>query len=184
MGKYIEKLIQFNSTLKYQREQKFLFKLVEAKHNEKVLDIGCGLGRTVRFFRSKGVECFGYDVNDYIEKPDAHMFRSEFHFQFDKVYFMHSFAHIPNAEHMIGDTLEKVMKDDGTVTVITPNRDFIQHLSDVTSYVPDETVVQHYNLNDLTNIFGSNGYVVEHAGQLGNNLFGHCERCFVVARKK
>jgi len=181
---YKQKLVDFNGTLKYKREMNFMAKLIEPKHSEKILDFGCGLGRMVRELLLKGVDVFGYDVNEYVEQPDEHVFRKSFHFQFDKIYFMHSFAHIENIKMLFTETFETFLKSGGYVIVLTPNKDFIEHLTDVQQYVPDPTVVKHYNLNDIVNVFSENGFIVETQGQIGNNLFGHCERIFVVARKK
>ena len=49
---------------------------------------------------------------------------------------------------------DKLLDDDGRVYVFTPNRDWIEQVENP-DYIADATVVRHYNLTDLSNLFGS-----------------------------
>jgi len=180
---YKEKLEAFNAGKKYQQEVAFMMGMIGAGANEMVLDYGCGLGRMVWAMRDKDVACFGYDVLNYREQDNEFVFRDSYHFQFDKIYFMHSFAHMPKPGALFETTFKDMLKPGGRVYVFTPNRDWLEYMHNP-DYVPDPTVVQHYNLQDLANMFGRHGYVVEQLGQFGATCNARvCERVFISARK-
>lgn len=181
---YKEKLSSFNDTRKYELESFFFRKLIDAKLNEKVLDYGCGLGRMVWQLRMQEIDAYGFDVVNYRENDNPVIFRNEYHFAFDKIYFMHSFAHLPKPEALFETYFKDLLKTGGRVYIFTPNRDWLDYMKDE-SYIPDTTVVRHYNLAELKNLFGRFGYVVEQEGQYGpSNVARVCERIFLVARKK
>ncbi len=178
---YKEKLIDFNSKEKYKREEAFLMHLIDAKIGEKILDFGCGLGRTVWHLRFNGFDTFGYDVNNFRESDNENIFRSEFHFQFDTIYFMHSFAHV-HAEKLFGTVFDTLLKSGGKVVIMTPNKHFVDAMQNA-DYVPDPTVVQHHTVEGLSKLFGSHGFKTELSGAYGEQCDGICERIFYIAKK-
>lgn len=180
---YKEKLKQFNDARKYETESYFMRQLIDGQPNEKVLDYGCGLGRMVWQHRFKEVDCYGYDINNYRENDHAVIFRKSFHFTFDKIYFMHSFAHLGNPEALFNTAFKDMLNSGGRVYILTPNRDWLDQMHNP-DYIPDASVVKHFNLQELTNLFGRHGYVVEQQGQFGAQCMARvCERIFIVARK-
>lgn len=181
---YKEKLIGFNDTGKYELESFFMKRLIHAQQGEKILDYGCGLGRMVWQHRLMGVDCFGYDIMDYTESFNPMYFRSSYHFRFRQIYFMHSFAHVENVGLLFTTTFRDLLEQDGRVVVFTPNKDWLSKLSN-DKYTPDPTVVRHFNLAELRDLFQTNGFAVTSSGQFGDiNSRGQCERIFLIAQKQ
>jgi SAM-dependent methyltransferase len=175
--KYRDKLRQFNSTSKYYDELEFLSKLLQPHSKKKILDYGCGIGTAVKFFQlTTTAEYYGYDVNLYDENAD--WFVSEIPEQIDKVYFMHSIAHIPYIEKLIQSLYLKNVTE---VVVITPNRLWLEQ-KDKTGYSPDPTVIRHFDINELKELFESCGYYLSMYGKLGETLGVQNERLFLVAK--
>lgn len=179
---YRDKLIAFNSTAKYQEELIFLHGLLEPKIGEKILDFGCGIGTAVNYISGSGAEVLGHDQVQYMN-PMPNWFRGSIYFDFDKVYFMHSFAHIQKPDYVMGG-LNRFLKESGRVVVITPNRSFIENTLNE-KYVKDPTVVEHYSLKDLTDLFVRHNFKVISSGSFGevSSQGNHNERIFLVAEK-
>lgn len=136
---------------------------------EKILDYGCGLGTAVRHIRDiYGSMCFGYDVNNYRDQDDVCIFKSDYFFKFDKVFFMHSIAHLPDVEEKL-EKLKELLNPEAKVYVITPNGEWVIHQDNQASdYKPDTTVIQHFYLTDLENLFLKAGFKVTLSGQFGS----------------
>ena len=169
---YKQKLIEWNSTEKYKREVGFLWYLLRGSKN--LLDYGCGTGLTARdLFAS------GYDVYDYLEYNVVRDCNRYFlnllpNENFDGVYFMHSFSHLPNPKDVLRILRGKY--PEATLTVITPNAEWLDK-----GYVGDETVVKHYTQTELKEIFEECGYKVTLLGQFGEYKEGKNERIFLQA---
>lgn len=175
---YKEKLKQFNSTHKYKCEVNLLVNLMNPRAGEKILDYGCGLGRTVRHINEvTTANCFGYDVRNLREQDDQYFFRDSFHFKFHKVYFMHSLAHIPTVREKLQE-LKQFLYEDSEVYVVTPNKLWLREVSG-REYVPDPTVIEHFTPNSLGDLFLKCGYLIHTQGQFGDVLNGHHERLFL-----
>lgn len=180
---YQEKLMDFNSTEKYQQELSFLIKLLDPKLGQKILDYGCGIGTAVRYIINKSdANCFGYDVNNYRIDDDPFIFRDEFYFQFDKIFFMHSFAHIPDIEGLIKERIKQFLYAGGYIVAITPNRNWTE-VNRKEDYIADPSVIKHWTLKELENLFLEGGYKIICNGQFGEYSFGCNERLFLIAQK-
>lgn len=182
-NEYKEKLIQFNSNPKYMGELDILFKSMEIKKTDRVLDYGCGTGRAVRFIRDKyGASAFGFDVHNYREENDPFLFRDSFHFAFDKIYFMHSIAHIPDVQSVLERLFVWALKPGGRVYVITPNRDFLDR-SKKLDYIPDPTVKKHFNSDELIALFFKLGISIVSIEKFGIEPNKGDERLILIAEK-
>lgn len=170
---YKDKLRAFNSSDKYKMEVEFLNKLLglPSVFWSQILDYGCGLGHAAYELCADG-----FDVNDYKEKEISNYYLNELpDKQYDRIYFMHSIAHIKN----INDVLKKLrQKYNPTITVITPNKSWIDMVGDTKS---DPTVIKHYNQEELQKLFIECGYDVYLSGQFGNCYKGINERLFLQA---
>jgi len=179
MESYKERLRAFNSTEKYKRELEFLKVLLNIDaHDTLFIDYGCGLGTAM-----DELCAHGFDVNDYYEGDSPERFH---HVAFPmilsraySVYFMHSLAHIPNPLEVIKKLRSKHHKVE--VTVITPNAYWLMQQGNK-DYVPDPTVVQHYTMTNLRELFEQAGYEVTLQGQFGEEKNGINERLFLQAK--
>lgn len=177
---YRQKLIQFNSTEKYKSELRFLEYLVAPlRGGIRILDYGCGIGTAIRYLNLRMPQSvFGYDVENY--GVDEFYFRSEYYFQFNSVYFMHSIAHIPNIENELVKIKNDFLKPEGIVSVITPNKAWMD-LNKNPDYIPDPTVVKHFYADELEKLFVSAGYKILQQGQFGQIKDRVNERLFIQA---
>lgn len=173
---YKAKLAEFNKKLKYQDELVFISKLINPKKDELILDFGCGIGTAMKFIKSNiDLKIIGYDIIDYYQIDDLKIYTD---FEelllkergINKVYFLHSFAHIPNVNTILKKLRESLAKN-GEIIVITPNLEFdnfYKKLEAKTDYKKDETVFQHYNQLSLHKIFEECGFVPFTIGQFGD----------------
>lgn len=179
---YIAKLKRFNSTDKYFTELEFLFGLIQPYPHQTIIDYGCGIGTAVKYFRNITENTFfiGFDVVNYTLQQNkyTHHYFTEKMRDCDILYFMHSFAHIPNISRVLFDLREKVERK---VIVITPNAQWLK-LQVNENYVPDPTVVQHYTHDELVEVFEDAGYRVTISGGFGIKCNNQHERLFLVAK--
>lgn len=179
---YKDKLIQFNGTEKYKKEMEFLLAVLNPLSDEKILDYGCGLGRMVWKLRKQyDALAFGFDVNNFREQDDQFLFRDSFYFPFDKIYFMHSIAHIPDIENVLSRLLSWAVKPTSEIVVITPNSDWL-NINKSPDYIPDPTVNQHQNIHTLEKLFVDLGCKTIIRGQFGTSKGGCNERIFLKVK--
>lgn len=179
---YKAKLIQFNKTQNYNNELRFMANLIDPQEGEVIVDYGCGTGYMIKRIKElKGVQCLGYDVTDYSEyckESIIHAIPSKI----DKVYFMHSIAHIPNLVDVLR-TIYNSMTEDGRIYIMTPNKDWLD-LIDNPNYKPDTTVFNHYNNETMFQVMNAGGFLPVLDGQFGNFKQGKCERYFGIFHRK
>lgn len=173
---YKQKLIDWNSTERYFIELKFLRNLIGGYPSDFVLDYGCGVGTAIRYLDDFGYNIFGFDVNEYIIYKS--WYDNELKNDYNHIYFMHSFAHIPNPKEVLTNLRSKYPK--AQITVITPNAYWLM-LQSNKDYKPDPTVIQHYTQTQLKELFESVGYKVTLVGQFGEEKTGVNERIFLQA---
>lgn len=179
--KYKQRLREFNSTEKYLNELEYLCELTELKPPQKGLDYGCGLGSAMKHINTKtGCEIFGYDVHSEYYEGDKYYFRREMYFPVDVVYFMHSFAHIPNPAKVLQSISENFLKKKGKLIIITPNASWIE-LNRKPNYISDETVVKHYTMAKLIETVLVAGFINIRCGGFGAETGTENERLFITA---
>jgi len=124
-----------------------------------ILDVGCGRGGMIELLKSNNLNVFGVDpiyelltnlkdhnvveaVGEALPYPDNY---------FGTIYFMHSFAHIPDPDKAI-DEAYRVLKPRGSLFIITPNSQFETIISPLKKmlqvigrHTPDEIVQKHFN---------------------------------------
>ncbi len=172
---YRNKLKQWNSTEKYKEEIWFLEQLVRPRPKDIILDYGCGLGTATKLINCFS-KCRGYDVTDYME--DAFLKDTELTEDYNKIFFNHVIAHIPNPKEVLTNLRSRYPK--AQITVITPNAYWLM-LQSNKDYKPDPTVIQHYTQTQLKELFESVGYKVTLIGQFGEEKTGVNERIFLQA---
>jgi 2-polyprenyl-3-methyl-5-hydroxy-6-metoxy-1,4-benzoquinol methylase len=179
MEDYRRRLIEWNNTSQYRNELAFLCHLLYPTPKDRVLDYGCGTGIAVKWLRSVGVNTYGYDVSNYVgDTPD--WYKDYFSFQFTKMYFMHSLAHIefPSA---ILDVARSMLMPKGRIYVITPNADWLTFKNEGKAVKTDPTVFSHFSSMTLEKLFVDSGYKIVDQGQFGSVLMNQHERLFIVA---
>lgn len=178
---YKDKLIEFNSTDKYKREMEFARLLLSPDEGETVLDFGCGIGTFVDHLKhTTKAAILGHDTTEYHEITPL-WFRKSVYFDIDKVSFIHSIAHIDNLEFVL-EMLYNHLYKGGKVVVISPNPHWLEKKKNP-EYVPDPTVINHYDCNELSILFGQAGFKIKQVGQFGAMVQGVNERIFLVAEK-
>lgn len=184
-GSYRNRLKKWNNSEKYQNEVEFLRILLEIKESDSLLDYGCGTGSCLNYLSKFCNNIDGYDVNLlWDEEFNPQLFINDLDDKkYNKIYFMHSIAHIFNIEEiLIG--IKNNLKSNGKIYVITPNKEFDEYFKkkNDNSYSPDLTVIKHYKIEQLVELFESSGYTVEYAGQFGKKESYFNERIFLIAK--
>ena len=184
LSSYAKRLQEWNSNKKYQSEILFLERLLNLEENERVFDYGCGIGSCVEYFTNKYKSIVtGFDVNLFDEIVNKDWFETELKGPYNKVYFMHSLAHIPGLNTILSE-LKNHLSKENLVVVITPNKDFDDYYKRIKSnnkYNPDATVIKHFTTLSLSELFETNGFSVIANGQFGKFENGHFERLFLLA---
>jgi hypothetical protein len=177
---YRYKLIQFNNTEKYRNELHFLSGLIDSNGSQKIIDYGCGIGTAVKYFNNinsgmfYGFDIVNYTNDDCMVKPA--WFLDEV-IECNTIYFIHSFAHIPDISRLLLDLRSKVKNK---IVVITPNAQWLRLQQDE-NYKPDPTVVMHYTNDELIELFEDAGYTIKLSGGFGTKINNQYERLFLVA---
>ena len=174
---YKQKLIDWNSTDKYRLELKFLNGLLCPLWDMKVLDYGCGTGAAMRYIDSRNDFSIinGYDVNDFLSEWSYTVRDSKLEHKYNHVYLMHSIAHFKNQSEEL-EKIKSVLLENGIVTVITPNAEWLDK-----DYIGDETVIKHFTQQELCQLFIDSGYTIQLVGQFGEYKNGLNERLFLHA---
>ena len=96
-----------------------------------VLDIGCGWGQALLYFKEKGLECYGFDpaqsAIDFAKAQglnvkcsglqDADVFGK----RFDIVVLVNVLEHLPDPEKILKEIREKIISPDGILVIDVPN---------------------------------------------------------------
>lgn len=178
---YKERLRRFNSTEKYLSELQMLKSVLNLKGSEKIMDYGCGLGTAMKYLKDEtGCDVYGFDITNELFEGDEFYFRTEIYFKVDIVYFMHSLAHIPNAERILTRAKDYLLNEHGRVVIITPNKKWLDQ-QDKTNYIPDTTVINHYTETDLKELLRVCGFRILVSIPFGKECGGEHERLCVCA---
>lgn len=177
---YKLKLIQFNSTKKYLAELDFLYSLMNINNKSLVLDYGCGIGTSVERLISIGVNAFGYDKYNFVD-GNPHWYIKEINIKYSDIYFMHSLAHIDDIDSILLKCKD-MLQESGSITVITPNLDWLNLMAN-NNYKPDTTVIKHYNISELKDLFVNLGFNIVQIGQFGDIKGNVNERLFIKVSK-
>ena len=159
---YKKKLQGFNSTDKYREEMQKFAEMIDAKAEEVILDIGAGLGTMADYIRkTSGATVYAFDVTGEYYDGNKDYFTMNTGFFLEKklnaVYFMHSFAHIENADRLVKRIADNFLKPDGRICILTPSFEWVQ-ANRRPDYVPDPTVIKHYTAEELLEIVDSVGF--------------------------
>jgi 2-polyprenyl-3-methyl-5-hydroxy-6-metoxy-1,4-benzoquinol methylase len=121
------------------RDLPILLRLLNPQPNEKILDVGCGLGRFDGIIAHTGAEVTGFDISEYaIEKArEKYNGNKQLRFictnaldmnyksQFDKVICYHMIEHLTQTEsRTLLAKINDALKDEGTLVIGLPINDF------------------------------------------------------------
>lgn len=186
MDNYKKKLKEWNDTDKYRKELDFLYGLINPTQGNLILDFGCGIMTAIENFNTKNEAYFyGYDVEEYGEKENYHLYDKEIKRKYECIYLMHSLAHIKGPINCLTG-LKSNLSAGGKIVIITPNWQWMDK-----GYNNDPTVVKHYDMETLSKLVTDAGYNIEQLGQFGEmrkDIHQHNrlsnERLFLIARPK
>ncbi len=174
---YKEKLKAWNSTDKYRKELDFLYALMDVKCGHTILDFGCGIMTAVNNFNARGEAfVYGYDVEEYGEQEDYHLYDKEIQRKYDTIYFNHSIAHIKEPVKALR-ALRSNLSDGGKLVIVTPNLQWLDKW-----YRGDNTVKKHFDISTLSLLVQEAGYKVDLSGQFGDTRGIINERIFLIAK--
>lgn len=152
-AEYPKRLAQFNSTDKYQRELRLLHRLLNTRPGLKVLDYGCGIGTAMKYLAPYCAIIRGYDVNNFLDKDIPANWVDDGTGKFDRIYFMHAIAHIPNIREVVKDLVRDRLFPGGKIIVITPNKIWLREKNGGVDIKSDDTVVEHFTGSTLHDVF-------------------------------
>lgn len=181
---YSDRLKYFNNTDKYRRELKFLLGMIDQGYSE-ILDYGCGIGTAIHYIydtrkeHGRNVIVRGYDINNYFKERPFWLIDGEPTGLYHHITFIHSLAHISEPKKIL-EGLKTNLLPKGQITVITPNKEWIEAVGDTKS---DPTVLEHFTSESLADLFTSCGYQIIQAGQLGTRILNQHERLFIQVEK-
>ena len=144
---YAARLRAWNDSPTYKAEVRFLRRLLDPQPDERILDVGCGTGACLDYLAEQsGADIHGYDVNRFVSGAPAWFHGSLEHLgHYDKMYLLHSLAHVDDASALLTRLVRDHLTAEGRVYVITPNVEFGRHLRSQpqgAAYVPDPTVLR------------------------------------------
>jgi len=188
-NKYQQRLKVFNKSSKYMNELKLLEGSLEITKDDIILDYGCGIGTAIKYLKNNKqfANYIGFDIQCFIEGTKPVWFYDKFDKidKFNKLFFLHSFAHIPNILDILKNIYTKI-DNKGLIVVITPNKKFDDYLKKVyhsNGFKTDQTVVTHYDLKTIKKIFKITGFKILRLEEFGKEEFGLKERIILVAQK-
>lgn len=181
---YKSKLRAFNNTEKYRNELVLLYALLNPNSDDVIVDYGCGLGTAADFIRKRTTSMvIGFDIHELYYEYEKEYFTNKLNFKADKVYFMHSLAHIYNIDEVLNNLRFNVLKGEKELVIITPNVDWVEEMKN-DKYIPDPTVVQHYSQGQLKLILNAQGFKVKSICDFGASANGRniYERIMIKAK--
>jgi len=196
---YYGRIVNWSSSEKYRGELGALLAALALPSGSRVLDLGCGPGAAMRFFREAGLRRIGFDrgtswIEFCAERPVLRADAAALPFRdasFDAVILMHVLAHLEDPAGSLGE-IARVLRPGGKIGVVTPN---LLHLRVLRLlpwkrffYVPDPTVERHYDARGLTRLLDASSFRMTRLARIGASPFGFRaesfrERIVAVAEK-
>jgi SAM-dependent methyltransferase len=146
----------YTRTVKTDPQMKFILDTLEIKSEDRVLDIGCGVGDYIYEIRKKSSNCIGIDLdidsaqkkyNDLVFKQ--HDLNAPFPFEdnsADIVITINVIEHLIDHLKFLSEC-KRVLKPGGKIVITTANLDFILH-----DYFFDPTHLHEWTLSEFTHI--------------------------------
>ena len=168
---YHRRVVKFSRNKNQITEKKMISKILKKNKVKKILDYGCNDGLLKKYL-TKNINYWGVDNNKNIKK-DLRLFskkikiiKNKLPFKnsfFDCVVLSHVIAHIKNPYKLIRN-LEKKLKKNGIIVIITPNKFFkffYSFLNIFNNYNPDTTIYKHYSSLEIKKKFLNNFEILD-----------------------
>ena len=171
---YTDRIEPWACSQDYESRLMNLANLMEIKQGDRLLDIGCGTGRAIKFLGSEfGAICDGVEISEQaIEAavkngvhPTAYN-GTEIDFygsQFDHAILIEVIGHIEDSEAVISEAY-RVVKTGGKIGITTPNRNYMIAMTPknlFNDYKNDKSVVEYFSARSLSKLLTKCGFTVE-----------------------
>ena len=120
--KYYDRFIAISELIPINIENKYMI------HPE-ILDVGCGMGRALSYFKKCGSKVLGVEPSEYandnsrlapVERIKGYLLDANINKQFDVIHCEQVLSHTPDAfENLI--RMKELLKDDGVLVIDEPN---------------------------------------------------------------
>jgi SAM-dependent methyltransferase len=161
----------------------FLIGLIPYKKDGKILDVGCGNGNHLEWFKSHGWEVYGVEINEEASNicrrkgikihngilQDAN-FCDDF---FDVVSLVQVLEHMPDPSESIKE-ISRILKPKGILLIGVPNFGCYDRKLFKKDWIPLEVPrhLYHFELKSLTCLLNNHGFDIQEIKAKGFYLFG------------
>ena len=167
---YYERIGRWSNSEKYLKELDELLRKMEITRADRLLDVGCGPGATLRHVAAR-YHCEAVGVDYPAEWMDLHprlaarASATALPFadaSFSKAVLIHVIGHLPDPVGSLGE-VRRVLRPGGKIGVITPNRGFVYllrpwNLLRIIPYTPDPTVLRYFSRRSLSETVSAAGF--------------------------
>ncbi|MFO1257749.1 MAG: class I SAM-dependent methyltransferase [Gammaproteobacteria bacterium] len=144
-----------------------------------IFDFGCGWGHNLKFFKDRGVNCYGCDpaieAVDYCQSQGLNVVETKIHtvelfenLKFDVVFLLNVLEHLANPVETIAEIKKKVLKKNGVLILEVPN-DFnaFQECAKLVHELPRWWVappahLNYFNRSTLSALLEGEGFEIAH----------------------
>jgi len=164
MRDYKKRIERYNMSEKYQDEMAFMIAKINKQNNDIILDYGCGTG-----YMARKLGAYGFDVNNYNIYLDKNSFTLDINkidIFFNKVYFMHSLAHIDRSA--VSSIIETDLFD-VEIFILTPDKGYLDKHPEAGV---DETA-KHFYKDELEKLILESGLKIKESLIVKDNIFTH-----------
>ena len=175
---YYHRVATWSSSARYESELERLALGLSLPRDAAIIDVGCGTGTALDWFRGRGARAIGIDRSDawaracrsppVVQGDAARLpFRDG---SFDGAILMHALAHIVAPKATLGE-IRRLLRPGGRLAIVTPNRRYLRALNRIRPFAPrytaDPTVESHFTREAATELLESTGFVGVEATPFG-----------------
>lgn len=170
---------EFNDLHRNQMYQKLCELLGRDLSNCKVLDFGCGWGQALKYFKSKGADCYGCDpaieAVEYCQRQGLNVVMTQMATlkifndkKFDVVMLLNVLEHVADPVATIREIKKDILKKDGILVVEVPNdynvfQECATKLHNIKQWwVAPPAHLNYFNKDTLTSLLNGHDFKIEY----------------------